>query len=39
MRLRVCSKDGNHYAITHDLKFDRINVDIVNNIVVKADIG
>lgn len=36
---RVTRKDGNPYIITHDLRFDRINLQIENGLIVKADIG
>lgn len=36
---RVTMRDGQPYIITQDLKFNRINLVIENNLVTKADIG
>jgi len=36
---RVVIEDSNNYAITMDLRFNRINLEIDNNIITKCDIG
>jgi hypothetical protein len=36
---RVVAKDGIHYAVTMDFRFDRTNLTIVNDKITKADIG
>lgn len=38
-QLRVTQKDGIQYVCTMDLRFDRINVIIVEDLVVRAEIG
>jgi len=37
--LRLDRKDKDHFVGTCDLRFDRINIEIDNNIITKADIG
>ena len=36
---RVTYQDGNHFIVTMDLSFNRINVHIDKGIITKADIG
>jgi hypothetical protein len=36
---RVVRQDSNNYAITMDLRFNRINLEIDNGIITKCDIG
>jgi hypothetical protein len=36
---RVVREDSNNYAITMDLRFNRINLEIDNGIITKCDIG
>lgn len=36
---RVTGKDGINYMVTSDFNTNRVNVVLVNNIVVKSDIG
>ena len=39
MQIRVVAKDGEYFLVTQDLKFDRVNVSLVNNIVKEANVG
>ena len=36
---RIVREDSNNYAITMDLRFNRINLEIDNGIITKCDIG
>jgi len=38
-KIRVVREDSNNYAITLDLDFDRINLELDNGIITKCDIG
>lgn len=37
--VRITRKDRNNYIITHDLRFDRINLEFDNDIVSKCGLG
>lgn len=39
MKPRLKSKDGQHFIVTMDLRNDRVNLTVVNNLVTKATIG
>ena len=36
---RVTREDSTHFMLTHDLRFDRVNLEVDNGIVTKADLG
>lgn len=38
-KVRITREDSNNYAITLDLRFDRINLELDNGIITKCDIG
>lgn len=38
-KLRVKSRDGNPLMVTQDIRHDRVNVSLVNNIVKSVKIG
>ena len=37
--IRITNEDGNAHIVTADLRFDRVNLQIENGIVIKANIG
>jgi hypothetical protein len=39
MTFRITMKDGSHYVITMDYRTDRVNIHLVDNKVIKADVG
>ncbi len=38
-KVRITREDSNNYAITMDLRFDRINLEIDKGLITKCDIG
>jgi hypothetical protein len=38
-KVRIKREDSNNYAITMDLRFDRINLEIDKGLITKCDIG
>lgn len=36
---RITRRDDEHYIVTYDFRFDRINLEIDEGIVTKADVG
>ena len=38
-KVRISREDSNNYAITMDLRFDRINLEIDKGLITKCDIG
>jgi hypothetical protein len=36
---RIVHEDGKDYMITCDFNFNRVNLTIINNIIIEADIG
>lgn len=36
---RITKEDENHFVVTHDFRFDRINLEIEKGIVTKANLG
>lgn len=38
-RVRTVRQDENYFVVTHDLRFDRLNLEVDNGIITKAYIG
>ena len=38
-RVRVTRTDDRYYIITMDLRFDRVNLELDNGVITKADVG
>jgi hypothetical protein len=38
-KVRITRENSNNYVITMDFRFDRINLEIDNNIITKSDFG
>lgn len=39
MQLIVVKEDGLNYAITMDFRFDRLNLDLEDGLIIKAELG
>lgn len=39
VKIRIVSRDGEHFIVTRDFKNDRVNLSIENGKVSKADVG
>lgn len=39
MQLRVVYEDGVHYVQTMDFRFDRLNLDLEDGLITKAELG
>lgn len=37
--VRITKRDGQHFAVTRDLRTDRMNFNVENNVVVAASVG